>query len=262
MRQITPNEKVPKSRLLLLPARGDKEGETVVTDAIIEEHEPGIRKELGKILAYVLAGKTVAGMLGRIDSLPREGLSQVLVPMLEQGSLAGVAVTFRLAREAGIVIPVDYAENLVAQWAKRYDYRLVGGIDRNSRAILRKHVSEWAQTGEKLSKLENRLYPWFGPGRSEMIAATEATRAYTEGTFTGWEAAGFNRRPSVTQRPPAHPNCRCFPAMASPEGSDPAWLYVWYTVLDKRVCPICIPKHGEVIGVAGVPNTIAQGVGF
>lgn len=198
-------------------------------------------------MAWVLAAGTVAGMLTRADYLPHEGMLKVVNPFLKDAAMAGVRIQAELLTRYGLGVPVQLSESFVAQWANRYDFNLVTGINRNSRYWLRHHVSQWSRRNEDLPSLTRRLTPWFGKTRAELIGSTEATRAFTEGTFTAWERTGFNRRPPLALRPPAHPRCRCFVALAPGD----VWDYVWYTVNDQLVCPICEPRHLTVIGAAG-----------
>ena len=129
------------------------------------------------------------------------------------------------------------------KWARGYAYTLVKGLEDTTRATLREEVSSWIGAGRGIGDLEARLTPIFGPVRAEMIAVTETTRAYTEGTKKLWEAsrvvkgrrwitnrdeivclaicAPLHRRvlpwgesfgPLVGQAfvdPPAHVRCRC-----------------------------------------------------
>lgn len=251
---FTPNEKIPDGRILRLPSPKGEEGEAKIIDATAEEYAPDLEREFGKILSYVLAGGAVASMLARVDSLPSGGLVPVLQGLLTRSGVASVTATSSILLEAGVIVPVTLAENIVAQWAGRYTYPLVRRIDTTSRSVLQRHISQWATENSTIEVLIKRLQPWFGISRGTAIAVTEATRAYSEGSFTVWEASGFERRPAEANRPPAHPRCRCFPAIAEGETGDPYWYYVWYTVRDRWVCPICEPKHGNVIGLAGRPN--------
>ena len=250
MRTITRN--VQESDLLLLPSTGEEAGETAALMATKANYERGLERELTAQMGYVVDGKTSSIMLVRADSLPTEGLLLVANGLLKASANLAVSVQVSLLSGVGIHTPVTYAENIVAQWANRYDNRLVRGINRNSRDVLRGHITQWTQKNEDLPDLVARLTPHFGKSRAALIGTTEATRAYTEGTFTAWEGAGFNRRPSESNRPPAHPRCRCFVALAEDSGG--WWNYIWYTVNDALVCPICEPKHLTSVGSAGRPN--------
>lgn len=230
-----------------MPSDGGDPGEIAALEAVRAEHEPKLARELGKVLAFVVAGKTASAMLARADSLPYEGLLAVINPFIKDAASVAISIQAELLLTYGIGVPVSLAESFVAQWANRYDYNLVSGINRNSRSFLQKQVSTWARSNEGLPQLIERLEPMFGKTRAELIGSTEATRAFTEGTFTAWERAGFNRRPPEVMRPPAHPRCRCFVSLMPGD----TWQYVWYTVNDQLVCPICEPRHLQVIGQAG-----------
>lgn len=248
---LTRNEKIPEDRILRAPAPKGEEYEAAQIDAAAAEYTPEIEREFSKILAFVLAGGTAAAMLARSDALPTAGLASVLPGLLTRAGYAAITIQAEVLAGVGIAVPVTLSENIVAQWAARYTFPLVTRINTVSRAALQRHLSQWAQANEDLPALERRLTPWFGSMRANRIAVTEATRAFSEGSFTSWERTGFDRRPAEHNRPPAHVNCRCFPAVAEGAPGDPYYYYIWYTVRDSFVCPICEPKHGNVIGVAG-----------
>jgi hypothetical protein len=69
--------------------------------------------------------------------------------------------------------------------------------------------------------LAQRLERFYSPVRAEMIAVTETTRSVVEG-----EKAAVDRLADVTGR-------RMVP--------------VWLTMNDERVCPICGPRHKQMI---------------
>lgn len=235
---------------LLLEPGQEREGEII--SEVADRHIAPLEGAFAALLRYVLAGQSQAAMMQRAESLPLAGLVDATVPLLVDGGTQGVRVVSEIIeRLAAPGFEITYAENYVARWARNYSYRLVRGIDAVSRDVLQRHISQWAQTGEALPKLEERLAPWFGQARAKRIAITESTRAYAEGTFTGYEAAGFAPRPLPEKRPPEHPNCRCFVSVARDGGT---WVYVWYTANDELVCPLCRPRHLEVIGQAGSPG--------
>jgi hypothetical protein len=243
---------VAESDILRADAPKGEEAEAEAVVELREELEPTIARELEKILAYILAGRVASSMLARADALPFDGLVRAINPLLKRAGALAIGIQAELLLGFGVAVPVSFAESMVAQWANRYDYNLVGGINRNSRSILRRHISQWSVSEETFPQLVSRLSPHFGRSRAALIGSTEATRAFSEGQFAAWEASGFNRRPPLANRPPAHPRCRCFPSLAR-DGSQ--WVYVWYTVLDRNVCPICEPRHATVIGFAGQPDS-------
>lgn len=241
---------VSESDVLLLEPGSERESE-IITE-VAERHITGLDVALAALLAYILQGDSEAELLSRADALPLAGVRNAVMPLLIDGGESGVAVVSTIIERIaapGFEIPLQ--DNYVARWANQYSYRLVGGINDTSRQVLRHHISRWAQEGATIDALESRLLPWFGESRARRIAVTEATRSYAEGTFAGYEAAGFGRRPVPENRPPEHPNCRCFVGVA-PEASN--WVYVWYTSQDELVCPLCRPRHLTVIGQAGTPR--------
>lgn len=163
--------------------------------------------------------------------------------------LSGVrAVASQWTARAGIENP----ELAIGRWASRYSFRAVNGINRTTVKRSRQIMLEWMRSGEHLSDLTAKLAPIFGETRAELIASTEVTRAYAEGNLTAWEAAGFNRRPVMSEIPPAHGRCRCWITLDPAEGG--GYNYVWNTAMDDRVCPICAPRDQRIIGWAGNPD--------
>lgn len=106
-------------------------------------------------------------------------------------------------------------------------------------------VASWADTGEPLSALVKDLRngPGFGRDRAKLIAATEVTKAYAEGSIISYQRSGLiERRPYKVPVDDTHPGCRCY--LSLEDDGDDNWVYVWNTVTDRRVCNICEPLHG------------------
>lgn len=188
--------------------------------------------------------------LERILSATESGdLREALERHLRESAGAGVRVTAEKLGQVAIGVNWQLANEAARTWATQYSYDLVSRIDDSSRRMIQEAVSRWVESGEPLDALIADIGRVYGPVRGEMIAVTEATRAYAEGSFTTYERAGFNRRPPESERPPAHVRCRCWVSLRE---SDPGvWEYVWYTAQDELVCDICLPKHLTSIGFAG-----------
>jgi hypothetical protein len=138
---------------------------------------------------------------------------RVLRPELERMALAGAETATR-------ILPVGVEWGLVAQdaaeWAGRYSYDLVRGLNDTTRATLRTKVRSWIDTpGLTVGDLRRELRPLFGETRAQSISVTETTRAFAEG-----ERAVANR--------------------VRAEGLD--LTAIWNTAGDDRVCPICGPN--------------------
>lgn len=127
------------------------------------------------------------------------------------------------------------AVNANAQdWASRYSYSLVRGINDTTRRLLQRRVNQYYEQGQTIGDLRDALLRSFGVVRADSIAITEVTRASSEGmqaiaqqlSVQGVEvAATWNtsndeitckvcrprnrKRITAGQYPPAHPRCRC-----------------------------------------------------
>lgn len=107
-------------------------------------------------------------------------------------------------------------------FAKKYRYQQIKDITDTTRAQTQEAISQWIQSGQSLDVLESMLAGVFGEARAARIAATEVTRAFTQGNMAAWESTGF-----VTQG-------------------------VWMTAQDERVCPICASHEGEHLSVGDI----------
>lgn len=134
---------------------------------------------------------------------------------------ADLGVSVAVAQLDGIGFGFDWtlASTRAAEWASRYSYELVGGITETTRARLATAVAEWVNNGEPLPSLIREVAPIFGRDRAALIASTEVTRAYAEGTVAGYQASGVVER------------------------------LVWRTAMDERVCPICGALNNKTVGL-------------
>lgn len=190
-------------------------------------------------------GFDVSAALRSVDA-QSDVLRAVLLRLSVDASVGGS----QLAAAAFPTMPgyAAYRHEWAIRWAEKYSAALVTRINETTRQRLRQEIADWLATGAPISDLRDRLQApgLFGLERAKLIAVTESTFAFTEGTFDFYEAIGLAPRPA--DRPPAHPGCRCFVGVAQDDGR---LFYVWYTVVDDRVCPICQPRHLEIIGDAG-----------
>ena len=235
--------------LQLDPGNPDAEADAIA--AIAGEYEDDIAAALRRSSQSVVGGlderslRDIERLLPTADDDLREALERLLSASAGRGARASIE------KMKQVYIGVDWAlvNEDARDWARRYSYDLVSLLDDNSRTMLQGAVSRWIESGEPLDVLIDDVARIFGAERARLIAVTEATRAYAEGSFTGYEAAGFNRRPPESDRPPGHPGCRCCVSLSQAEPG--LWEYVWLTAVDERVCPICAPKHRMSIGFAG-----------
>jgi HK97 family phage portal protein len=106
-----------------------------------------------------------------------------------------------------------------------YYFDLIKGINNTTAEELQKIIAQWIEDGETIEVLAERLGPVFNDTkRAQAIAQTESTRAYNEGSFARYEAAGVTEAEWMTVR-------------------------VGMNRLKKLpgdVCNICAPLHGVV----------------
>lgn len=103
-----------------------------------------------------------------------------------------------------------------------YANETLRGIFRTSDAAIRNAVADWTLAGEPLPALVSRIEGTvFNRTRAELIAVTEVTRAYAEGSRLAWERGGVIK------------------------------LMRWNTANDELVCPICEPLNQTVAAVTG-----------
>lgn len=206
-----------------------------------------IDAELQRQLALVkAAGEEPAQIRAAMTALGGDAkMREVLAYVLEQGADLGVSIA--VDQLAGARISFDYrlVNEEARRWAQNYSYELVRGIDATTQTVLRTELEAWTRTGEPYSSLVRRLAPTFGRQRAKLIATTEITRAYAEGSMAIYQASGvvtgvqwLTAGPAACKicaplegkifplaglvRPPLHPGCVCglAPVVPSPEEVD------------------------------------------
>jgi hypothetical protein len=106
------------------------------------------------------------------------------------------------------------------EWAHKYTFELVKGIDRTTRRLISNATRQFMETpGMTVGQLTDALAPAFGDVRAAQIAVTEVTRAYSQGT-------------------------EVYQGMLKEAGIDMA--RVWNTSGDEVTCEfICVPLDGK-----------------
>jgi SPP1 gp7 family putative phage head morphogenesis protein len=177
-----------------------------------------------------------------------EPVREVLRRNLEQSSSLGVSVALDTLEQIGLGFEWTLAHSKAAEWASRYSYELVRGINSTTQARLQTAVDDWFKERTSLPDLVKELEPTFGRKRAKTISVTETTRAAAQGAVEGYEQSGVvsewewvtandeiagkcpicgplngKRAPLRGTFPgghtiPAHVNCRCFgrPVIAEP----------------------------------------------
>jgi len=89
----------------------------------------------------------------------------------------------RLSVDTGISFDPTIINTEALRWARDYSYDLVSGLTDTTRRQLQEATAAFIQTpGMTIGDIEQLITPAFGPVRSEMIAVTEVTRAYSSAT--------------------------------------------------------------------------------
>lgn len=131
----------------------------------------------------------------------------VLDSYMAQAALMGVAYDITLVNIAAL------------RWANLYSYELIKGINATTQKLVSEAISQFIATpGMTIGDIERMLERSFGPVRAEMIAVTETTRAYSQGT-------------TVLQD------------LLRQSGVD--MVRAWKTGADEKVCPVCAPLEGK-----------------
>jgi hypothetical protein len=192
-------------------------------------------------------------------TLEEQELLAVLLPLLEEMARDGIAIS--LDELAGYSITADPADASArtSAWARAYAGELIRKINPTTRAAVGAAVANWFETpGATMGDLTNSLQRILGSNeyRAALIATTETTRAYAEGSDLARQEAGL---PATAYNPPAHPGCRCWPSPAMLANGD--WVVTWQTNRDEVVCkqPLMTP-WGEVAGCRGLHgHVISEG---
>jgi len=129
-------------------------------------------------------GRTMVDAIRAGDGLSFDallsGLRQVIVPQLAHTMLGKMQ---DLAEQVGPDQDPAVAHTAASDWAERYGYDLIKGIDDTTRANVQRAVSTYHSTpGMTRDQLVDQLRPTFGTTRAQSIAITEATRAAAAGT--------------------------------------------------------------------------------
>jgi len=115
----------------------------------------------------------------------------------------------------------ERAYDFASRWAKDYSYALVRDINETTRKRLSELFTRARAEGWTRETLVDRIARVFGQQRAEMIATTEVTRAYAQGTDIARQIL---------------------------DESGVSLVHVWRTAADERVCPICAPRDGREQG--------------
>lgn len=154
------------------------------------------------------------------EPLDYDAISQELDSLLVR-YLTGAAIDEFMSMSAMMGISFDIAlVNIAAlEWASAYSYELIKDIAATTQKLVAQAISQFVLTpGMTIGDIEELLVRAFGPVRAEMIAVTETTRAYSQGT-------------------------RILQDMLKRSGLD--MVRIWKTGYDDKVCDLCRPLEGK-----------------
>lgn len=205
----------------------DDDAEAQEIERLAQQHQQQITSAVGAQLDHISVAGTSSEVLRRLDTLPTQNLQEALDALLQAS--AGRGVRMAADNMGRVLFGVNWRlpNEMAMGWARSTSYELVHGITATSRQIIQDALGDWVRDGGRMGDLVARLAPQFGAVRSEMIAVTESTNAYREGSRLLYREVGVQRVQILTNR-------------------------------DDHVCDICRPYDGMIVDIhSGVP-----GVGF
>lgn len=210
----------------------------------IDDLEKALEKQRRDLLAKSpTSALDVSSRVAETSGSATDALRRALIASTD----LGVAVSVKQFENIGLGFDWTLAHADARDFANQYTGELITRINDTTRRHVQQAVAQWITNGDPLPVLVNQLAATFGRDRAELIASTEVTKAYAEGTLTGYKAAGYgDTRPSEV--PPKHPRCRCWVALHI--NDDGSAYHTWYTANDELVCPLCGPLHQSNQGVA------------
>ena len=216
-----------KAMVLQLDPGDDDAGERIITE-LERRGEASILRAFREQWKNLLPPNAEAMELNELMSYVNARLIE------QQPAVDAIARTLYDAAGAGVNMALDELERIgigfdytlvntrAQEWAKRYSYELIQGINDTTKQAVQQAVERWYGNGEPLQALIDDLQPAFSKKRARLIAQTETTRAAAEGNRYGYKESGV-----VTG-------------------------LVWKTVNDgERVCPICKELDGKIVSIEG-----------
>lgn len=150
------------------------------------------------------------------EALQRRLMGAILPTLVDVFEAQVLAVS----ESVGIGFDMDIINEAATEWARRYTFDLVRGINDTSARRLQGIISNFYEAGVDMGATRREIAKLFGPVRAEMIATTEVTRASVQGEL---EAQTDIQRQGLVV------------------------VSIHETNADDRVCPICGPRDGQVI---------------
>lgn len=256
--------------------RDDNQELTDLEREAVEKIEAALAEQLSRLSsqADVIGGGTVGEIVNSMMAVIEDGnddFYNTLLTFVTAGALIGVDdaannLTFKSYKQETEVLTAGFSWDLAAaeaaDWAAAYTFDLVTGLNKTTKTGLKTAILSWVDDGGTIDDLADSIRPifanematirieaLFNVDRARMIAETEATRIYAMGKVTAYTANGLADFPPERIPPDgSHVRCRCDVSLVQFE--DGSWHWVWFTVRDELVCPICRPLHEQSVGLA------------
>jgi len=149
-----------------------------------------------------------------------ELIISIAKPLLIEAFSEGIEATGELSSAFSVTDP------LAIQWIRERGGTKIKGINTTTLQRLRETLAEGISKGESIPKLIDRVGEVFKEAkgrRAEAIARTETLEAFRNGQILTWEKVGYK-------------------------------MIEWWTAEDERVCPECMPRHGQKYPLDGIPE--------
>lgn len=248
---------------------GDPDGIWKKLPAIYDDLYDAITNGMSKVGSTLVNALSNSAGIDQIEQIVGEEIS-TLVDSIQLAARASVIAGVEKGEEIlanflpigtpRIGVSWDVLLKEAEAWADQFAAQQMSYITQTNRDVLRQTIGDWTQSGGTLpdlaKEIQGKLDPSLAPPgvsaeklkwmtsreRANLIAQTESTSAFTEGSFLRWAGAGVNEFEWQTNfdtivcetcesldgkrgqigigvplngkyyTPPAHPGCRCFPA--------------------------------------------------
>jgi HK97 family phage portal protein len=181
-------------------------------------YEDKLRKQIAAILKRQLDDATQAIAAGEsVDYTAMAAeVKRAILPSLTNAALDEAIAQ---AGTVGLTFDIAVVNAAALEWAAKYSYELIKDISATTQKLVSHGVSAFIETpGMTVGELRSMLEAGFSETRASMIATTEVTRAYTQGT-------------QIAQAELAEAGIRM--------------QRIWNTSGDEVVCQICEPLNGK-----------------
>lgn len=195
-----------------------------------------IERKLGRVLSREFQSELdkLMGYLGDppdLNNVPRsywqngwKRIQNQVEPILVDSYIESALA---LAGGIGMGIDWDLVNTEASNWARTNLESLLQKIFQKNYEHVNELIPRYFEDGWTIKDLTRELERYYSPVRAEMIAVTETTRSVVQG-----------EREAVWQ-------------MQKESGL--RMIPIWLTAQDDRVCPICGPRHKQVIEGSNFP---------